>query len=211
MGRKTSANGGFSKQSVGSTFVGTTHPVKRLVAVYFESSGVGTPYGRRNEPLNAKLKSDPSHSIREEAKRTLDEVRRRYGIHASDPQVHPHLAGPFRVPTEPAAPARSTLRPGLCGSKAPAAPAEPVQSNPPLKSGWARHPIRANGSASDDKSFHFLIRIAECALILLCEVTADSEADARHQVKQIPNLLEWREISGEEYVSLARSFGERSF
>ena len=62
--------------------------------------------------------------------------------------------------------------------------------------------IPASGSPSDDKSFHYLIRIAECKLTLHCEVTADSEAAARHHVKQIPNLMEWREISGAELAEI---------
>jgi hypothetical protein len=70
--------------------------------------------------------------------------------------------------------------------------------------------IPASGSASDDKSFHYLIRIAECKLTLHCEVTADSEAAARHHVKQIPNLMEWREISGAELAEIMTNERARS-
>jgi hypothetical protein len=47
-----------------------------------------------------------------------------------------------------------------------------------------------------------LIRIAECALTLHCEVNADDDAAARHQVKQIPNLMAWRQISSEELAEI---------
>jgi hypothetical protein len=81
-----------------------------------------------------------------------------------------------------------------------------MQSKPPMKRAKARHPIiHVGGTASDNKSFHYLIRIAECALTLLCEVITDSEAAAKRHVKQIPNLLEWREISGDEFVNLIRN------
>jgi hypothetical protein len=68
-----------------------------------------------------------------------------------------------------------------------------------LEMGEARHlSIPTSVSLSDNHSFHYLIRIAECALPLHCEVIADSDAAARHQVKQIRNLTEWRKISDEE-------------
>jgi hypothetical protein len=73
-----------------------------------------------------------------------------------------------------------------------------------LEVGEARHPSIPT-SGSDNHSFHYLIRIAECTLPLHCEVIADSDAAARHHVKQIPNLMEWREISGEELAEILKN------
>jgi hypothetical protein len=161
----------------------------------------------KNETLKANSNSDPSRVAREESKRALDEVRRRYGIHESA-QAQPHVNRPERVPTEPAEQMQPTLRSERSAS-IPSSPTRQIQSKPPLGRARARHPmISESGSASDNKSFYYLIRISECALTLLCEVTADSEATARHHVKEIPNLLEWREICGEELISLVREFRE---
>jgi hypothetical protein len=160
----------------------------------------------KNETLKAKPNSDPSRFTREEAKRTLDEVRRRYGIHESAPPAHPRVDRSLIVPREPAEQTRPTLRTEP-SAPIPSNPTRQIQSNPRLGRARARHPnVPASGSAADNENFYYLIRIAECALTLLCEVTADSEATARHRVKQIPNLLEWREICGEEFVSLVGDF-----
>jgi hypothetical protein len=159
----------------------------------------------RNESPNPKPDSDPNCFTREEAKRTLDEVRRRYGIHESAPQAHPRVYPSLIVTTEPAKHTQPPLRPESSGSEARVSPAGQRPSRPPLKPARARHPI-IPASTSDNKCFPFLIRIAECTLTLLCEVTADSEAAAMHHLQQIPNLLEWREISIEECVSLVRTF-----
>ena len=79
-------------------------------------------------------------------------------------------------------------------------------NNQHLEIGEARHPsIRTNGSLSDNHSFHYLIRIAEYALALHCEVIAHSDEAARHQVKQIPNLMEWRELSDEELAEILKN------
>jgi hypothetical protein len=79
-------------------------------------------------------------------------------------------------------------------------------NNPHLEIGEARHPsIPTSGSLTDNHSFHYLIRIAECALPLHCEVIAHSDAAARHQVKQIPNLMEWRELSDEELAEILKN------
>jgi hypothetical protein len=75
-----------------------------------------------------------------------------------------------------------------------------------LEIGEARHPsIPTSRTLSDNYSFHYLIRIAECALPLHSEVIADRHAAARHQVKRIPNLVEWRETSGEELAEILKN------
>jgi hypothetical protein len=53
---------------------------------------------------------------------------------------------------------------------------------------------------AENRTFHYLIRIAECALPLHCEIEAQNAAAARQQVQRIPNLIEWREISVEELL-----------
>jgi hypothetical protein len=73
-----------------------------------------------------------------------------------------------------------------------------------LEIGEARHP-NIPTSGRDNHSFHYLIRIAECTLPLHCEVIADSDAVARHLVKQIQNLMEWRELSGEEFAEILKN------
>ena len=159
------------------------------------------------ETLKANPNSDPSRVAREEAKRTLDEVRRRYGIHESA-QAQPHANRSVRVPTKPVIQTRSTPR-FERSAPTPSTPTRQIQSNPLLGRARDRHTnIPASGFASENRSFYYLIRIAECAPTLLCEVTADSEATATHHLKQIPNLLEWREICGEELWSLVTDFGQ---
>jgi hypothetical protein len=75
-----------------------------------------------------------------------------------------------------------------------------------MEIGEARHPsIPTSGSLPDNHSFHYLIRIAECSLPLHCEVIADSDAAARQKVKKIPNLMEWREFSGEELAEILKN------
>jgi hypothetical protein len=52
------------------------------------------------------------------------------------------------------------------------------------------------------QGFHYLIRISECAVILHCQVAAESAAEARLRVQRIHNLIEWREISAKELAEL---------
>jgi hypothetical protein len=74
-----------------------------------------------------------------------------------------------------------------------------MRSKPYLEPQKLRHrDIPAPACFPDNQIFHYLIQIAECAVALHCEVAAGCESDARHHIKQIPNLLEWREISGAE-------------
>jgi hypothetical protein len=141
--------------------------------------------------LKAKPNKDPGRFTREEAKRTLDEVRKRYGILEPGSQAHQHVKTSSNARSKAA---KQQPRPmvGLASSvpKEPSFPAEQARSAPPLNP-----VIPSGGCPSDKKTFQYLIRIAECALTLHCEVTADNDAAARNLVEQIPNLLEWREIS----------------
>jgi hypothetical protein len=144
--------------------------------------------------LKANPKSDPSRFTQEEAKRTLDEICRRHGIQESDSQAQPHMNKSLVVPTESAKQPRPTLRSEASLSKAHSVPVDPLRSEPSLERAGVCHPIfTATESASDNKTFHYLIRIAECTLTLHCEVNADNDAGARKLVGQIPNLLEWRQ------------------
>ena len=169
---------------------------------------------RRDNTLEANPQNNQSHFIGEEARHTLDEVRRRYGIHQPDTE-HPRAKTSSISLKEPA---KQQPRPRLrLGSPIPMTPIDRLErtqldplvhgvNNRHLEIGEARHPsIRTSGSLSDNHRFHYLIRIAECALPLHCEVIAHSDAAARHQVKQIPNLMEWRELSDEELAEILKN------
>jgi hypothetical protein len=201
VGRKASLDGGFPDQSVSSAVVGIAHSSDHALAFY--ATAFGAPHVKGERTLKPRFKSEPSHSDREDAKRALDEVLRRYGISGLDQQAHQHVAKSLKAPTEGAAQTRPTLVPDKPASNNfPSSPSD-LQSNLPLRGAPIRH---ATGSSSGNRIFHYLIRIAECTSTLLCEVTADSHVAARQHVNQIPNLLECREISSEEFFSLARNF-----
>jgi hypothetical protein len=134
----------------------------------------------------------------DEAQRRLDEVRTRYGIHLANQQARPVADKPSRTPKDTA---KQQLGAALCVRKPPLVPLDRMQRGAALKRGGARS---RSTPPWDNHSFHFLIRIAECVSILHCEVAADSDAAARHQVEQIPNLIEWRAISFEELAGLRK-------
>ena len=211
MGRKTSLDGGFAHQGLSSTFVSILYLV---TGIYLAAARIGGHPSWEDKTLKANPQSNPSRFTGEEAQRTLDEIRMSYGIHQSDPQAH------LRVNRSSSASEKTAKQQPRLGvrlmppiPKTSLAPLEPTRLDPlvhgvksrHLEIGEARRPsVPASRSPSDDHSFHYLIRIAECALPLHCEVKADSEAAARHQVKQIPNLMEWREISGEELTEILK-------
>ena len=153
--------------------------------------------------MKAKGENDPCRFTREEAQRALDEVRDRYGLRQPESPADPRANTASRTPKEPAG---QQLRPTVSepsGPNGPLLPVEWMRPGPRLELGGIRHPsVPPNGSPSDNQRFHYLIRVAECALTLHCEVTADSEPAARRRVKQIRNLLEWREISVEELAEI---------
>lgn len=157
--------------------------------------------------MKAKPQNNPSRLTRERAQRTLDEVRKRYGLHQSEPQVRPLVNMASSAPKEPAKQQPlHTVRLVPSIPKTAFAPVERMRSNPPLELGGVRHlGIPASGSPSDNHRFHYLIRIAECALPLHCEVNADDDAAARHQVERIPNLIRWREISVKELAEINKN------
>jgi hypothetical protein len=133
----------------------------------------------------------------------LDEVRRRYGI--QDSQAHPTEDKPSGVPMQATKQQpQPTVSPQPSASKTSSVPFERVRSEPKLEFGEALHqdnPARC-GSPSDNQNFHYLIQIAECAVALYCEVTADCESSARQHIEEIPNLLECRKISGAELAEI---------
>ena len=129
----------------------------------------------------------------------LDEVSERYGLRgpespASSVPGEPASQQPRPTVSEPAGPNRPML------------PVERMRPESPLELGGIRHPgIPPHRSPSGNQKFHYLIGVAECALTLHCEVTADSEPAARHRLKQIRNLLEWREISTQERAEIIKN------
>jgi hypothetical protein len=162
--------------------------------------------------LKAEPKNDATLFTREEAKRTLDEVRRRYGIQESDPRAHSNAVSSSNSSAK-AAKQQScpTVKDEPSASKALTVPPVPVQPEPNLELQKVRH-HDSPGPASphDIQIFHYLIQIAECAVALHCEVTAQCESDARYHVKQIPNLMEWREILGTELGKIIKNEKARS-
>jgi hypothetical protein len=154
--------------------------------------------------LKATPKNDRSRFTQEEAKRKLQEVRSRYGIQDLDPQAGPRtdMHAPLRGAKQQP---RPTVEPQPTASKARTVPVERMRSEPDLELQKARlHNLAANASPPDQQIFHYLIQIAECTAALHCEVTAECEPNARHYVKQIPNLLGWREISGAELAEIIK-------
>jgi hypothetical protein len=135
-----------------------------------------------------------------EAKRKLDEVRKRYGIHLAVPQTPPaegtNLITPME-PVKPEPPAAVRVQPSV--PITPLSPVKRMRSDPAPQRGRMR---QSNVFPSDIRSYHYLIRIAECASLLHCEVEAENDAAARERVGQIPNLMEWREISFEELAEI---------
>jgi hypothetical protein len=146
--------------------------------------------------FDAKPTNDLRPFTREEARRTLSEVRRRYGIDVTDPEAHQDVSMSSNAPTKAANRQPPTGNPQPTASKLLAIPVQRMRSKPYLDPQKLRHRnIPAPPSCLDIHIFHYLIQIAECAVALHCEVTAECESDARHHLKQIPNLLGWREIS----------------
>jgi hypothetical protein len=170
----------------------------------FEPPSANMSHIGRNKILKAKPENNPSRFTGQQAQRTLDEVRERYGIRQSGSPAHVRVNTASSAPKEPAKQEpRPTLRLEPSITETPFVAVEPMRSGPHLELGGVRRPdIPPSGSPSDNQSFHYLIRIAECALTLYCEVTADSEATAKHHVKQIPNLMEWREVSSAELAEI---------
>jgi hypothetical protein len=150
--------------------------------------------------------SESAPPTKEEAQRKLEEVRQRYGIRMTDTVVRPVavkspvLPAPTKQRERPEPPAPRTPDP-------PAARTPSVQANGLQLRAASKYEAvrRASGSVPpDSKSFHFLVRIAECASTLHCEVEAETSTAAREQVERIPNLLDWREPSPEELAQMLR-------
>jgi hypothetical protein len=149
----------------------------------------------RTSQENGKL----SGLAQEEAQRRLDEVLRRYGIHLADSSARPIADIPASSLKEPA---KLKLGPAPSIRKKRMNPINGKESGSVL---IRREGRAASGLPPDDRSFHFLVRIAECTSVLHCEVKADYAAKAREQVQRIPNLVEWREISFGELLEIAKN------
>jgi hypothetical protein len=157
--------------------------------------------------LGAKMKVEPpsqndseSNSLTHEAaQRKLDEIRSRYGIHLAHPQAQPIAGSRSSSQKEPA-----KLEPELAPPAAATRP-KPVHLKPSGRPLARAEANLATALRSDSETFHYLVRIAECKSILHCEVKADHAADARDHVKQIPKLMEWREVSFAELLELAKN------
>ena len=141
---------------------------------------------------NLKNGGEPDRFTQEEALRRLAEVRTRYGIQLAQPH-----AGPIAVSSSGALkqPMIQEPQPAPIVPSTRLVPPDRMRPDPALKqAGVPRKPV----FPSDRESFHFLVRIAECKLVLHCEVKADSAGEAKGRVERIPNLIEWRELSFQE-------------
>lgn len=166
----------------------------------------------------------------EEAKLVLDSVLQRYRIPQSG---HPErtegktMTLAARKP-ERKEPLPEQMAPEFTLANRPLATARQSEIGPCLELGWRPYFLdtstrtnvhlsneRARGEAFASKpgaelaptkshDFHYLIRILECSSILHCQVIAESAAAARDQLEQIPNLIEWREITAKELAEIIR-------
>jgi hypothetical protein len=161
--------------------------------------------------VRAKAGKKGNHLSGEEAKLALARVMERYGFRNSGAESRDPIS-----PTmgKVSGPRERTSDEGSCSKVC----SPPI--GPPLNLEWIPYPNisrAASGAGSGSavvaiessatrpewrirevRSFHYLIRIAECAQPLHCQVEAETSAAARHQVEQIRNLIECREISAEE-------------
>jgi hypothetical protein len=165
---------------------------------------------------------------REEAASTLAAIMKRYGIQPSEQQGGerrknvPLDAPELQAKKLNAQPLRSEpvvaqkrfsqlLSPTLDFEWLPYSPETPRTASVPLSEDahvatgdldHFGHKPEAAQPAKEYDIFHFLIQILECSVTLHCRVAAESPADARDQVKRIPHLIEWREISAKELLRL---------
>jgi hypothetical protein len=141
--------------------------------------------------------AEATRFTQEEAQRRLSEVRMRYEISLAAPQVRRSAD----KSTSPKESAKQQPQPTL------SVPGRPVVPVDRLRPDAAQRRAVIGSSAkfpSENYSFHYVIRIAECASILHCEVKADNREAARERVERIPNLMEWREVSSEELAALSK-------
>ena len=156
--------------------------------------------------MKVKAGKKANHLSGEEAKLALARVKERYGIGNSEAESR----DPISPTTGVSSPSERALDEGSSAKVG----STPI--GPPLNLEWIPYPnicraasgsavVAINSSAlppeyrvREVRSFHFLIRIAECAQPLHCQVEAETSAAARHQVEQIRNLMECREISVQE-------------
>jgi hypothetical protein len=70
------------------------------------------------------------------------------------------------------------------------------------------HGVRlTEGIDAGSHEFYFVIRLAECALPLLCQIIESSPAAAKQRLKELRNLIEWRMIDRVELAELLKEEG----
>ena len=142
---------------------------------------IGVALGARMKLERTSQEDGKSNGLaHERAQRRLDEVRSRYGIHLADSSARPIADIPANSLKKPA-----KLKLGY----APSIPKTRPKPTNGKEFGLFLKPREgrvASGFPSDECSFHFLVRIAECTSALHCEVKADHAATAREQVQRIP-------------------------
>ena len=147
---------------------------------------------------------------KEEAALALKQVLERYRIGQTaltgiTSASMPSMASTHTRQTEQAKPFETRINPTsepLIGDwiqwpDVPAETAEPVVRS--------QHEL-AQPSREDLREFFFVIRLAECALPILCQVRAISPAAARAQVERLRNLTSCQSISDEELARIEKTF-----
>jgi hypothetical protein len=151
---------------------------------------------------------------KEEAALALKRVLEQYRLSPTalsgvTPANMPSMASPQTRQTEPAKPLETQIN----------LTSEPFIGDwtnwPGISAGSPEPVVRsqhelAQLSREEVREFYFVIRLAECALPILCQVTADSPAAARQQVELIRNLTSCQSISDEEFAEIEKAFFDGS-
>jgi hypothetical protein len=122
--------------------------------------------------LNLLDNSKSTALSQQEAQRKLDEVRMRYGIHFRAPDIPPVVDKSRALKRL----ANQQRRPTLSVTGSTSVQNDQAEFRPALKRQTVGLP---DGSPSENQSFHFLVRIAECTSLLHCEVKAKGNAAAK--------------------------------
>src|SRR5579859_5141562 len=153
---------------------------------------------------------------REQAATILEQIRRRYGLTGTSRR---EAAGPAGEQRTHASPGPAKSHDTACGeTRAPfigdwvywtdphAAETEPDTQAQASLSGTDGFRLTESVDAGPHE-FYFVIRLAECALPLLCQIGESSPAAAKQRIKELRNLVEWRMIDKVELAEVLQEEG----